>query len=138
MSSPADWNQSIINEFRANGGKVGGMFEGRTLLILHTNGARSGQERVNPVAYTTDGERLVIFASKAGAPSHPAWYFNLVANPLVEIEVGTETYQARAEVASEPERTRLYAKMVSEMPGFAEYQQKTSRIIPVITLTKVT
>jgi deazaflavin-dependent oxidoreductase (nitroreductase family) len=137
MSSPADWNQSIINEFRANGGKVGGMFAGRTLLILHTRGAKSGEERVTPVVYTRDGEQLVIVASKGGAPSHPAWYHNLLAHPQIEVEVGSETFQVRAEAAAEPERTRLYAKMVEEMPGFAEYQLKTTRVIPVVTLTRI-
>jgi deazaflavin-dependent oxidoreductase (nitroreductase family) len=137
MSSPNDWNKAIIEEFRANSGKVGGPFEGKTLLLLHTVGAKSGQERINPVASTADGERLVIIASKGGAPTNPNWYHNLVVNPLVTVEVGTEKFQARAEVAAEPERTRLYSKMVETMPGFAEYQQKTTRVIPVITLTRV-
>ncbi len=109
---------------------------GKTLLLLHTIGAKSGQERVNPVAYVTDGERLVIIASKGGAPTNPNWYHNLLACPLVTIEVGAEQFQARAEVVSEPERTRLYNKMVAMMPVFAEYLQKTTRVIPVITLTR--
>jgi deazaflavin-dependent oxidoreductase (nitroreductase family) len=137
MSSPADWNKAVIEEFRANAGKVGGPFAGRTLLLLHTVGAKSGEERINPVACVADGDRLVIIASKGGAPTHPAWYFNLLAHPVVTVEVGTEKFQARAAVASEPERTRLYNKMVDMMPGFAEYQLKTTRVIPVITLTKV-
>src|SRR5690606_21950520 len=99
----SDWNQKIIEEFRANGGKVGGNFEGRTLLLLHSIGAKSGQERVNPTAYVRDGENFVIIASKGGAPTNPDWYYNLVANPLVNIEVGTETLQVRARVAEEPE-----------------------------------
>jgi len=135
MSKPNDWNTSIIEEFRANGGKVGGQFAGRTLLLLHTTGAKTQETRVNPVAYTTDGERLVIIASKGGAPTHPAWYHNLVANPVVTVEVGTEKFQARAAVVAEPERTRLYDKMVAVMPGFAEYQRRTTRLIPVIVLT---
>jgi deazaflavin-dependent oxidoreductase (nitroreductase family) len=137
MSNPNNWNQAIIEEFRANAGKVNGPFTGRTLLLLHTVGAKSGQERINPVAYVTDGDRLVIIASKGGAPTHPAWYYNLLAHPLVTVEVGTEQFQAQAAVASEPERTRLYNKMVEMMPGFAEYQSKTTRVIPVITLTPI-
>jgi deazaflavin-dependent oxidoreductase (nitroreductase family) len=137
MSSPNNWNQATIEEFRANSGKVGGPFAGKTLLLLHTVGAKSGQERINPVAYVTDGDRVVIIASKGGAPTNPDWYHNVLANPLVTVEVGTEQFQARAAITSEPERTRLYKKMVAMMPGFAEYEQKTTRVIPVITLTRV-
>ncbi len=136
MSNQINWNQAIIDEFRANYGKVGGPFAGRTLLLLHTVGAKSGQERVNPVAYVTDGDRLVIIASKGGAPTNPDWYYNILAHPLVTVEAGTEKFQARAAVASEPERTRLYDKMVEMMPGFDEYRRKTTRVIPVITLTR--
>ena len=130
-------NQSIINEFRTNQGKVGGRFEGRTLLLLHTKGAKSGEERVNPVAYVRDGDRYVIIASKGGAPTNPSWYYNLLANPLVNVEVGTEKFQAHAQVAEEPERTRLYNKMVEMMPSFDDYRRKTTRMIPVIILTPV-
>ena len=137
MNSPNNWNQAIIDEFRANSGNVGGPFAGKTLLILHTIGAKSGQEHINPVAYVRDGDRIVIIASKGGAPTNPDWYYNILANPRVTVEVGTEQFQAQAAVASEPERTRLYDKMVEMMPGFAEYQQKTTRVIPVITLTRV-
>jgi deazaflavin-dependent oxidoreductase (nitroreductase family) len=137
MSSVNDWNKAIIDEFRANAGKVGGTFAGRTLLLLHTIGAKSGQERINPVAYVTDGDRLVIIASKGGAPTNPDWYYNILANPMVTVEVGTERLQAAAAIATEPERTRLYNEMVKEMPGFAEYQRKTKRVIPVIILTPV-
>lgn len=137
MSNHIDWNKAIIEEFRANSGKVGGPFLGKTLLLLHTVGAKSRQERINPVAYVNDGDRLVIIASKAGAPTNPDWYYNIVKQPLVTVEVGTEQFQSRAEIASEPERTRLYQKMVEMMPGFAEYELKTTRIIPVITLTRV-
>ncbi len=137
MSNPNNWNQAIIDEFRANSGKVGGPFEGKTLLLLHTVGAKSGQERINPVACTVDGDRLVIIASKGGAPTNPDWYYNVLAHPLVTVEVGIEKFQAKAEVAPEPERTRLFNKMVEMMPGFADYQQKTTRVIPVITLTRV-
>lgn len=137
MNNQVNWNKAIIDEFRANSGKVGGHFAGRTLLLLHSVGAKSGQERINPVAYTTDGDRLVIIASKGGAPTNPDWYYNLLAHPLVTVEVGAEQFQARAAVASEPERTRLYSKMVEMMPGFADYERKTTRVIPVITLARV-
>ena len=137
MNTPHNWNKAIIDEFRANAGVVGGPFTGSTLLLLHTVGAKSGQERINPVAYFGDGEQLMIFASKAGAPTHPDWYHNIVANPLVTVEVGTEVFQVQAEIAAEPDRTRLYNKMVEKMPGFGEYQKKTTRVIPVIILTRV-
>jgi deazaflavin-dependent oxidoreductase (nitroreductase family) len=136
MSDQNDWNTSIIKEFRANAGKVGGPFAGKTLLILHTIGAKSGREHINPVAYITDGNRFVIIASKGGAPINPDWYYNIVANPQVTLEVGTEKITARASITTEPERTRLYNKMIEMMPGFAEYQKKTTRIIPVIILTR--
>jgi deazaflavin-dependent oxidoreductase (nitroreductase family) len=135
--SPDDWNKATIDEFRANSGKVGGWFAGKTLLLLHTVGAKSGQERVNPVAYVRDGDRLVIIASKGGAPTNPDWYYNILAHPLVTVEVGAEQFQARAEVVPEPERTRLYEKMIEMMPGFDEYRRKTTRQIPVIALTPV-
>jgi deazaflavin-dependent oxidoreductase (nitroreductase family) len=137
MSDVNDRNKKIIEEFRANSGKVGGYFEGKTLLLLHTRGAKSGAERINPVAYVRDGERLVVIASKGGAPTNPDWYYNMVANPQVTVEVGTETLQAHAAVAEEPERTRLYGKMAEVMPGFNEYREKTTRKIPVIVLTPV-
>ena len=137
MVSPNNWNTAIIEEFRANGGKVGGMFAGSTLLLLHTIGAKSGQVRINPVACTSDGDRLVVFASKAGAPTNPDWYYNLAANPLVTVEYGTEKFQAQAEIVPEPERTRIYSQMAAINPGFAEYEKKTTRVIPVIALTRV-
>jgi deazaflavin-dependent oxidoreductase (nitroreductase family) len=136
MTTMNDRNTTVINEFRANGGKVGGPFAGRTLLLLHTVGARSGQKHVNPVAYVNDGDRFVIIASKGGAPTHPGWYYNLVANPRVEVEVGTGKFAVRASIAAEPERTRLYDKMVAMMPAFAEYQKRTTRVIPVIILER--
>lgn len=137
MNSPNNWNQGIIDEFRANSGKVGGPFAGKTLLLLHTVGAKSGQERINPVATVHDSDRLVIIASKGGAPMNPDWYYNILAQPLVTVEIGTEQFQALAEIVAEPERTRLYSKMVEMMPGFADYQRKTTRVIPVIVLTRV-
>jgi deazaflavin-dependent oxidoreductase (nitroreductase family) len=130
-----DWNTKIIEEFRANEGKVGGQFANTTLLLLHTTGAKSGEPRINPVAYTKDGDKYVIIASKGGAPTNPDGYYNVSANPEVSVEVGTEQFQAQAAIADEPERTRLYDQMASKYPGFAEYQQKTTRTIPVITLT---
>ncbi len=132
----SDWNTKIIEEFRANQGKVGGNFENMKLLLLHTTGAKSGLLRLNPAAYTEDGDRLVIIASKGGADTHPDWYYNVVANPNVTIEVGTEKYDAVATVEQEPERTRLYDQMAAQHPFFEEYRQKTSRIIPVITLKR--
>ena len=137
MSIQNERNRAIIEEFRANGGKVGGPFAGRTLLLLHTTGEKSGQSRINPVAYTTDGDRLVVIASKGGASTNPDWYYNLVAHPLVTVEVGTEKFQVRATSSAEPERTCLYNKMVEMMPGFAEYQRRTTRVIPVMILTRV-
>ena len=137
MIEAQERNRRIIDEFRESRGKVGGRFEGKTLLLLHTKGAKSGQERVNPTAYVRDGERYVIIASKGGAPTNPSWYYNLLANPLVTVESGTETFQARATVAEEPERTRLYNRMVEMMPVFDSYRYKTTRNIPVIVLTPV-
>ena len=137
MIEARERNRKIVEEFRTNDGKVGGRFEGKTLLLLHTKGARSGQERINPTAYVRDGDRYVIIASKGGAPTNPSWYYNILANPLVTVEVGSETFQVLATVAEEPERTRLYNKMVEMMPGFDEYRRKTTREIPVIVLTPV-
>jgi deazaflavin-dependent oxidoreductase (nitroreductase family) len=137
MSSPNDWNQSIIEEFRANGGKVGGPFAGNTLLLLHTTGAKTGEPRINPLATIKDGDRYVVIASKGGAPTNPDWYYNVIANPVITIEAGIEEFQARAAVAEEPERTRLFEKMAAAMPGFTEYQRNTTRILPVIVLTPI-
>ena len=99
-------NQRIIDEFHANEGKVGGHFEGKTLLILHTIGARTGKERIKPVAYVRDGKKYAVIASKGGAPTNPDWYHNILAHPRLTVEVGTETLQVEAKVAEEPERTR--------------------------------
>ena len=107
------------------------------MLLLHTQGAKSGQERINPLACVKDGERFAVLASKGGADTHPDWYYNAIANPQVTVEVGTETFQARATVAEEPERTCLYNKMIEVMPGFDGYRRKTTRVIPVIVLTPV-
>jgi deazaflavin-dependent oxidoreductase (nitroreductase family) len=134
-TSPADFNAAIITEFRANGGRVGGRFEGNTLLLLHHRGARSGRGYVNPLVYLADGDRYVIFASKAGAPNHPGWYHNILADPNVTIEVGGETLEATALVAQGAERDRLYDRQSEIMPRFAEYQAGTERVIPAIVLT---
>lgn len=136
MSSPNEWNNAIIKEFRANNGKVGGNFAEMPLILLHTIGAKSGEERINPVAYTMDGDRLVIIASKGGAPTHPDWYYNIAANPSVTVELGTEQFEAQAAITDEPERTRLYRQMAAIRPNFAEYEKKTTRKIPVIVLTR--
>jgi deazaflavin-dependent oxidoreductase (nitroreductase family) len=136
--SPNDWNTAIIEEFRANGGEVKGhQFPGSPLLLLHTTGAKSGKEHVNPAAYIMEGDQYVIIASMAGAPKHPDWYYNLLANPTVTVEAGTERFQATAKVVDEPERTRLYNKMAAVRPSFTEYQKKTTRVIPVIALTRI-
>lgn len=137
MSGWNDRNKRIINEFRLNQGKVGGVFKGKTLLLLHTKGARSQKERINPVMYVKDEERFVIVASKGGEPASPDWYYNLLANPLVTLEVGTKQLQARASIVQEPERTRLYNKMVEMMSVYDTYRRKTKREIPVIALTPI-
>lgn len=137
-TSPADFNARIIDEFHANGGRVGGMFEGLPLLLLHHAGAKSGKRRVNPLAYQDDGGRYVVFASKAGAPHNPDWYHNLKAHPDVTIEVGTDTLDVHASEATGEERERLYRTQAERIPQFAEYEQKTERVIPVIVLTPTT
>jgi deazaflavin-dependent oxidoreductase (nitroreductase family) len=136
-TSPTDFNAKIIEEFRANEGRVGDMFEGMPLLLLHHTGAKSGKSRVNPLAYQSDGGRYVVFASKAGAPSNPDWYYNLKAHPNVTIEVGTGTIEVVASEASGEERERLYRTQAERIPQFAEYEQKAERVIPVIVLTPV-
>ncbi len=138
LSEMLDWNKNIIKEFRENEGKVGGPFEGGSLLLLTTTGAKSGEPRTSPLAYSEDDGKYVIAASYAGADKNPAWYHNIVANPKVTIEVGTEKFEATATVVLEDraERDRLYAKMVSTMPGFADYEKKTDRVIPVVTISR--
>jgi deazaflavin-dependent oxidoreductase (nitroreductase family) len=134
----SDFNQAVIDEFRANEGKVGGYFAGANLLLLHTIGAKSGQPRTNPVVYVRDNEHLVVIASKGGADTNPDWYYNLLAHPTATVEVGTEQFQVRATaVTAEPERSRMYAKMVEHRSGFAEYEQKTKRKIPAILLERI-
>ncbi|MEO7911136.1 MAG: nitroreductase family deazaflavin-dependent oxidoreductase [Roseiflexaceae bacterium] len=134
----SDFNQAVIDEFRANQGQVGGYFAGANMLLLHTTGAKSGQTRTNPMVYVPDGDRIVVIASKGGDDSNPDWYHNLVANPTVTVELGNEKFQAHATaVTEELERSRLYAKMVEHRSGFAEYEQKTTRKIPAVVLERV-
>lgn len=138
-SSPAeradDWNRKVIEEFRANSGKVGGNFAGAPLLLLHTTGARSGRERVNPVMYQDLGEgRLAVFASKAGQPTNPDWYHNLLAHPEVSAEIGSETRNFRARVADPDEREPIWTRQKHDYPGFADYEASTTRVIPVVIL----
>jgi deazaflavin-dependent oxidoreductase (nitroreductase family) len=134
----SDFNQQIIDEFRRNGGVVGGPFEGAPMILVTHTGAKSGVERTSPLVHTRDGERYVIVASMGGAPTHPAWYHNLKANPRVTVEVGDEAFEAAAEVYDEgPERDRLFEAQAAAMDNFREYQEKTSRVIPVIALTRV-
>lgn len=133
-----DWNRRIIEEFRANEGRVGGNFGGHTLLLLHHTGARTGTERVNPLAcQVLDDDSWAIFASKGGAPTNPDWYRNLLAHPKASIEFGTETIDVVARVVTGEERTRIWNRQIEVMPGFAEYDRKTERDIPVIVLDRV-
>jgi deazaflavin-dependent oxidoreductase (nitroreductase family) len=134
MADMNDFNTKIIEEFRANEGRVGGPFEGAPILLLHSKGAKSGTERVAPLVYRSDGDRYVIFASKAGAPTNPDWFHNLRANPDAKVEVGTSTVPVRARVAEGNERERLWSAQKEAMPGFAEYEEKTTRQIPVVVL----
>src|SRR5215470_3856105 len=136
MPESNNWNRQTIEAFRANGGKVGGMWEGRPLLLLTTTGAKSGRRLTNPLMYMRDGDRLLVFASKGGAPTNPDWYHNLLAHPEVTVEVGNETFEATAHVTEGAERDQLYARQAELYPGFAEYQAKTTRKIPVIALTR--
>ncbi|MBV8161134.1 MAG: nitroreductase family deazaflavin-dependent oxidoreductase [Acidimicrobiia bacterium] len=130
------WNAKIIEEFRANAGKLGGPFEGANVLLLHTRGAKTGIERVNPVAYQQVGDDIAVFASKAGADTNPDWYYNLLANPSTVVEVGTDTVEVHARVAESEERERIWNRQKQVMPGLAEYEQKTTRQIPVIVLER--
>ena len=131
-----EFNRRIIEEFRANEGRVGGPFEGAPMLLLHTTGARSGAERVSPVVYQPDDGRWVVFASKGGAPTNPDWFHNLRARPDATIEVGTDTVPVVARVAEGDERERLWSRQKERMPGFADYEQKTTRQIPVVVLER--
>jgi deazaflavin-dependent oxidoreductase (nitroreductase family) len=131
----SNWNDGIIDEFRSNEGEVGGIFEGKPLLLLHHKGARSGTERVSPLMYQLVGDAYAVFASKGGADTNPGWYHNLVANPEARIEIGTDKVDVRARVARGEEQDAIWARQKREFPQFADYEQKTSRDqIPVIVL----
>ena len=131
-----DWNRQIIEEFRANTGKVGGRFEGAPMILVHHIGARTGTERVNPMVYFPDGDRLLVVASKGGAPTNPDWYHNLKAHPRTEVEVGTERFPVDVTEVTGDERTEVWERIVTANPGFGEYQRNTERTIPVLALTR--
>ena len=130
------FNKNIVDEFRANGGKVGGPFEGATLLLLHTTGAKSGQPRLAPLAYFTIEGKMIIIGSKAGADTNPDWVHNLRANPGAHIEVGADAYDVTSRELPRAERDELFDKVVAAAPGFGDYQSKTSRVIPLFELTR--
>ncbi|OLT21114.1 cell entry protein [Pseudonocardia sp. CNS-139] len=134
----SDWNQQIIDEFRANEGRVGGMFEGAPMILIHHVGARTGVERVSPLVYfPEDDGRMIIVASKGGSPENPAWYHNLKANPKIDVEVGARTFPVAVEELTADERPAVWERIVTDRPGFGDYQRKTSRVIPVLRLTPV-
>lgn len=132
----ADMNRQVTDEFRATGGKAGGVFEGKPLVLLHHIGAKSGVERIAPLVPLLDDGRVYIFASKGGADTHPDWYRNLVANPSITVELGTETYSATARVLDGAERDEIYSKQVEREPQFGDYQRNTERVIPVVELVR--
>ncbi|WP_091464088.1 nitroreductase/quinone reductase family protein [Micromonospora inyonensis] len=135
---PNHFNDAIIDEFRANNGRVGGMFTDSRLLLLTTTGARTGRPHTTPLGYLPDtGDRLLVVASAGGSPRHPAWYHNIRANPIVTVEDGAFTYQAEATVLTGAERDRIFARIVEVAPGYADYQAKATRVIPVVGLTQV-
>jgi len=137
VAAADDFNEKIIDEFRANGGKVGGPFEGASLLLLHTTGAKTGRSRVKPLVYRRDGDRLVVFGTKGGSPTHPEWFYNVRANPRVTVEVGSDRFEADARVALPDERDRIWQLQTQDVPVFADYQKKTERTIPVVILERV-
>lgn len=138
MTDFHDWNRQVIDEFRANRGRVGGQFEGASLLLLHHVGAKSGTERVTPVMYEQVGTSYAVFASKAGADTNPAWYHNVRAHPHVSIETGTDLVAVRARELGADERDPIWQRQKERYPGFAEYEQRTRRIIPVLLLESIT
>ena len=134
----SDWNEKVIAEFRANAGRVGGMFEGAPMILIHHVGAKSGIERVTPlVHFPEDDGSTVIVASNGGAPTHPGWFHNLKANPKIDVEVGTEQYTVLAEELPRAERDEFWKRVVAERPGFADYERKTDRLIPLVRLTRL-
>lgn len=136
MSNVNDFNKKIIAEFRENDGKVGGPFAGASMILIHHIGARSGTERVSPMVYFPDGDRMLVVASAAGAPQNPDWYHNLKAHPRVTVEVGTESFPVVAEELDPEERADRWRRITTAAPGFADYQTKTTRVIPVFALTR--
>ncbi|MDQ2727205.1 MAG: nitroreductase family deazaflavin-dependent oxidoreductase [Actinomycetota bacterium] len=136
MAEVNDWNSKIIEEFRANEGRVGGQFEGAPMILVHHIGAKSGTERVNPMMYRPAGDDFAVFASYAGAPTNPDWYHNLVAHPSVTVEVGTESLPVTARVTEGSERDELWSAQKADYPGFADYEAKTTRQIPVVVLER--
>jgi deazaflavin-dependent oxidoreductase (nitroreductase family) len=137
MSELNDFNQGVISEFRANQGKVGGQLANMPVLLLTMTGAKSGRALTRPLVYTTDGDRIVVIASFAGAPNNPSWYHNLVANPEATVELGSERFRVRAAVTAGEERQRLFNRQAAQMPIFADYQKKTTRQIPVLVLKRI-
>jgi len=137
MAELDEFNRRVIDEFRSNAGKVGGMFANAPMLLLTTTGAKSGKSYTNPLVYSRDGDRIVVIASKAGAPTNPAWYYNLVAHPTATIELGTDQFQARARVVTGDERERLFKQQAAQMPMFDEYRKRTTRQIPVIVFERI-
>jgi len=136
MADQKEYNRKLIEDFRANRGASDGPFAGRPLLLLTTIGAKTGQRRTTPMMYVPDGERLLVIASNAGAPAHPDWYRNLLAHPEVTVEVGAETFDARAKVLEGAERQRLWDSIVASYPFFTEHQAKISREIPLVALER--
>lgn len=136
---PNAWNRQIIEEFRSNAGKVGGNFEGAPMILVHHKGAKTGTERVNPLVYLPVGDNFAIFVSKAGAPTNPQWFDNLVAQPRTTVEVGSDSIDVAARVLEGPEREEVWSKQKAVMPGFAEYEEKSKefRQIPVVLLERV-
>ncbi len=133
---PNDFNTKIIEEFRANAGKVGGPFDGAPMALVTSTGAKSGKPHTTPLVYLKDGNRIVVFASMGGAPKNPAWYNNLAANPAATVEVGTERYDAKAVVTSGAERDELFRRQAALLPAFGEYEKRTTRVIPVVALER--
>jgi deazaflavin-dependent oxidoreductase (nitroreductase family) len=127
-------NRRVIEEFRANGGKVGGQYAGAAMLLLTTTGARTGRPHTTPLLYLPDGDRLVVFGTKGGAPKNPDWYHNLRAHPLARVEVGSEAFEVRARITTGDERHALFERQTARRPQYAEYQAGTTRLIPVVVL----
>jgi deazaflavin-dependent oxidoreductase (nitroreductase family) len=133
----SDWNTRIIEEFRQNEGRVGGQFTGASMVLIHHVGAKSGTERVNPLVYFPDGDRMIVVASAGGAPKNPDWYHNLKANPRTRAEVGAETFAVEAVELTGDEYADAWSRITAKMPGFADYQSKTTRSIPLLALNRV-